>query len=144
MTTDGVRRPWRHHAVATIGLVVAFLAAYAAWIAFYSFFEASCVNYDSEGIALAPESWQGRVVCNDDGEQLAFGWVWIPPFVTLVVALVLWIRRARVALVATLLFLTPTMPLLTAGAVALLPADCTQAQWQEYGAHGCERDREAR
>ncbi len=104
-----------------------------------------CPGYDDEGTILAPRSPQGRLVCSDGGLG--------EPRITLLVAagavlwllaLLLWPRNRRFTSLVPLLLLAVASPALTAVVATRLPDACTKAQWQEYGAPGCERDLEMR
>lgn len=109
-----------------------------------------CVPGYSEAIILAPESWRGRVACTvtEDGDIAARLGI-LPAIGLLVLAALVWaVRRwSRLRALRALvlpLALAVVAPLVVVLGVALLPADCSQAAWDEHGAAGCERSEEER
>jgi hypothetical protein len=131
-------------AVAVIGVVGMMVGAALTFVGATWMCEA---DY-SEATIVAPRSFRGRLVCGIDGEgQLSDRAPWIIIGVVAlcaVAALVVWARTIRWSRLVPLLALQALAPALVAVGIGLVPADCTDGQWEKYGAPGCERSEEER
>lgn len=131
-------------AVAVIGVVGMMVGAATAFVGATWMCEPSF----SEATIVAPRSFRGRLVCGIDGEGnlsdraplIIFGVV----VLCAVVALVVWARTMRWSRLVPVLALQALAPALVAVGMGLVPADCTDGQWEKYGASGCERNEEKR
>ena len=104
-----------------------------------------CPGFDDEGMVRAPASVAGRVVCSDGGYGEPRLWILaVAALVLWLVAETVWLTARRAVWVLPAIVLVVAGPLVTAAAVSVLPADCTSAQREKYGASGCERDVELR
>lgn len=142
-------RPRRSYAAGIAAIALAATAGLGAAVAAIFWFEPACVADYSEATIVAPGSMRGRLLCSvTDGELDDTAW----PIYTIaalavvftIAAAVLWLRRRPLGTIAACLVGAVVLPWLAVAAIAVTPADCTDAQWQRYGDSGCERNEELR
>ncbi|WP_203047868.1 hypothetical protein [Pimelobacter simplex] len=127
-------------------LVAVWLGATGAWGALHwDRLSERCPGYDGEGIMAAPRSAQGRLLCGEDLVAGRFSVLVLGAMgLLLLLALVLWARRSRVVTVLVTVVVAGLAPTAVSEAALLLPDGCSREQWAQYGAEGCEQDREMR
>jgi hypothetical protein len=93
-------------------------------------------------VVPAPASPRGELVC---GGGTSWFWVVVLTLMGTAVAgaAMAWARQRLVWFIVAAL-LAPGIPAVAAGAVTLVRADCTPAEWAAHGTEGCERDRDRR
>jgi hypothetical protein len=148
--TTRSRRPLHAHALAAGAIVGALSSGIAAMYVMVLAFYPACVGEASEATIVAPDSARGGLLCSvtSGGDLNDTAW---PVFVVIALAVgmtlaaaVVWSRSARLAIIAATALAAAVAPWAPVAAIATLPADCTAAQWDTYGAAGCERDEELR
>lgn len=127
-------------------LAVAWLGAAAGWGArYWDRLSERCPGYDGEGTMAAPRSVQGRLLCGDDLVAGHFYGVVLGAMgLLLLLALVLWARRRSVVAVLVTVVVAGLVPTAVSEVALRLPDDCSGEQWDQFGAEGCEQDREMR
>ncbi|THI96188.1 hypothetical protein E7Z54_17525, partial [Nocardioides sp.] len=120
-------RPLWTHLLAAVGLVVAWTSAFLVLVSVAYYFSASCVDTAHKGLIPAPASPRGELAC---GRGTSWFWVVVLALMAAAVvgAAVAWSRQHLVWLVVAAL-LAPGIPAGAVGAVALVRADCTPAEW---------------
>lgn len=136
------------HVVAVVVLGFAGLAGFIASFAVWGRQELTCEADFSEATIPAPASYRGRLVCSvaesgDLGSRAPFLLMGACVVIGLVAAF-LWFRTPRWRRLCVLAVVQLATPALVGLALLLVPADCTDAQREAYGAGGCERNEEER
>lgn len=148
-TEPAPHRRWRVHVAAVIALACASVAGFAiAVFALVNLYPMCEADY-SEDTVTAVKSYQGQLFCSVKehdivDRKVAPAALLASPVLAGLTGFIVWCKRRRFKSLAIFAAASLAFPALIWISVAVVPADCTEGQWDKYGARGCERNEELR